>query len=151
MGNHKKYRIKSLYDNIMAVRTVWQLARHRTLFRMRAMQQGLRMQITQGISLTQPTGMVSLSLTNYAPSNWMQRTIPSHSFAPSLCTQEGRHRRMCRPHYFARAMRQRLISLCRNFVLVLSLLCPYTDRPRFFPAMVTTGADADATALFKEV
>lgn len=158
MGNHKKYRIKSLYDNIMAVKTGLQTVRHRTSYRMRAMLQGLRMQTIPVIFLPirQPTrrlfltSFVSLNLTALRH-RLKQRMTELQSYSHSLMRLTLRHHRQHKTPLYSRDSVTRLTLYIIGSILVQSQQPRFSDAPRFSSA-ITTDAVADAmVAVSKEV
>jgi len=114
MGNHKKYRIKSLYDNKMAVKTDSQAVRLRTLFRMKAMLLDSQTPITlvtsfrvrQAEHRLSLISSVSLSLTALKR-RLRRKTTVLRSLPLSLIWQTLRRLRLHRMHSFLRALPMR--------------------------------------------
>lgn len=126
MGNHKKYRIKSLYDNIMAVIIVLLLARRRTSFRVRLLLRDLRMQITQGISFRARAMAHRPSLISFVSSNWMvsrhrsrRRMIALQIFRDSFPRLIFLLRRQHRMPLFSRDSLTRSMRCITDFLTVL--------------------------------
>ena len=126
MGNHKKYRIKSPYDNIMAVKIVLLIARHRTLSRTKAMLHVLLMRTTRETCslIRQPTlrlfliSFVSLNLT-VLRHRLMRRMTGLRNFRVSLTWLHFVNHRLHRMRLSLRDSRMRLMRFTTDLTIVL--------------------------------
>ena len=152
MGNHKRYRIKSLYDNKMAVRIDWHLVRPRMSSRTKATPLALQMRTIPVISSRTRRPILRPFLINFVSLNLMElrRRLRRRMIVLRNCRHSSTWliSPLLRPHRTLSFSRDSLMRWTR---CIIGFPIARFRAPRFMVAhrsshAITTVADAAVTA-----